>query len=79
MDLVMRTGGAAAFFDDEDAAESLDDAFARDLILGGTQFRCRWEAELSHGIRRSFTLLTTCPDFRPCRLHTTLSQVRTGA
>lgn len=35
----MRSGCAAGFFDDEDAAGSREDFVARDLVLGGMQLR----------------------------------------
>ena len=47
MDLARRSGGAEEFFDDEDAAAPREDFVALDLVFGGTQFRCGWEAEVS--------------------------------
>jgi hypothetical protein len=47
MDLARRSGGAEEFFDDEDAAALREDFVVRDVGLGGTQFRCGWEAEVS--------------------------------
>jgi hypothetical protein len=45
--------GATAFVDGEDATGALEDFFVRDPVLGGTHFRCGWEAEVSRFTRRT--------------------------